>query len=245
IYSGLKLNGIAIVPNNEINRLCINEAINHKKVITFGNYCSNSIWKGKVISSSLDYDCVQVSSKTEDYTWRWQFKGEHQAINASILFAVLEAINFDVIKNRVIERLEKISIPNMRGISKNINGVTWINDAYNANADSTIASLKSLADNRKHYSGRIFIVLGDILELGEAAENEHARVISFLENNSFWDYVLTVGSNYKNTSFGKNFNSSVEIGDYLSTLLKSGDCILLKGSRGMKMELVMENYFNE
>lgn len=120
----------------------------------------------------------------------------------------------------------------------------FINDAYNANPASMAESLRSLSVLTK---GRKIAILGDMLELGDWAKQEHEN-IGRLAAELGIDAIVTIGNlaAYIATSAKENGLSEVyqavdhaDAATYLKKLLKPGDTILLKGSRGMAMEKLL------
>ncbi|MCK5844238.1 MAG: UDP-N-acetylmuramoyl-tripeptide--D-alanyl-D-alanine ligase, partial [Victivallales bacterium] len=111
------------------------------------------------------------------------------------------------------------------------NGVVFINDAYNANPLSMRAALSTFAD--LPCEGRRFVVLGGMRELGAASEAEHAELLRFAESLTF-DRLILVGSLWP-TGIKKN-----AVGDLLRENLRAGDKVLFKGSRGERLETILE-----
>ena len=128
-----------------------------------------------------------------------------------------------------------------------LDGVTLIDDSYNANPDSMKSALKVLAQVAK--SGRKIAVLADMLELGEMARQLHFEVGIFAAQLGV-DILITVGELAKfisdgAISFNKNivsysFSSNEEALDRLKVVTRIGDSILVKGSRGMHMEEISQ-----
>ena len=120
-----------------------------------------------------------------------------------------------------------------------IGGVRVFNDAYNANPDSTIAALKTLA--AVSTSGKRIAVLGDMLELGPEGIEEHRRVGREVAALAF-DYLLTYGPLAKtihdaaNLRYSAHYDQKNILAEYLTELVGPGDAVLVKGSRGLKME---------
>ena len=129
-------------------------------------------------------------------------------------------------------------------------GVTFINDAYNANPDSMKAAFQTLQSMR--ISGRLFLVLGDMFELGPAGVEMHRDVLQeALHLNP--QRIMVMGqlmaaarSQVNSVSIGKiqYYDDYALLAKDLQSCLKSGDCVLIKGSRGMTMEKVFD-YFND
>lgn len=132
-----------------------------------------------------------------------------------------------------------------KGIKK-----TWLlDDSYNSAPDSLNASLDVL--NEVHSSRKI-VVLGDMLELGSEEETSHRKIGQRLANERF-DFFLAVGERMKwaeeeyqkkqefaiENSFIR-FADSEEAGKFLQEFILPGDIILVKGSRGMAMDRIVE-----
>ncbi|NWF76520.1 MAG: UDP-N-acetylmuramoyl-tripeptide--D-alanyl-D-alanine ligase [Nitrospirae bacterium] len=131
----------------------------------------------------------------------------------------------------------------MRLEFKEINGVEIIYDVYNANPASMEEALKELVRIKKD---RTIAVLGDMLELGSYAEEEH-RSLGRLLSKLKIDILIGVGSYMAlaASEFNGNFYSlqtAEEAGRILKKICRKGDAVLIKGSRGVKMEKVLEDY---
>lgn len=131
----------------------------------------------------------------------------------------------------------------MRLEFKEINGVEIIYDVYNANPVSMKEALKELVRIKKD---RTIAVLGDMLELGSYAEEEHRSLGKLLSKLKI-DILIGVGScmALAASEFNGNFYSlqtAEEAGRILRKICRKGDAVLIKGSRGLKMEKVLEEY---
>lgn len=115
---------------------------------------------------------------------------------------------------------------------------TILLDAYNANPNS----MKAAIENFAHYkSDHKLVLLGDMFELGEYSREEHQKLIGLLKDNKL-ENVLLVGNEFSSLAdpVFKTFKTTDECKDYLRAQTISGNTILIKGSRGMKMELLQE-----
>ena len=129
-------------------------------------------------------------------------------------------------------------------------GVTLINDAYNANPQSMREALKTLSEFNTQ--GKRFLIIGDMLELGLLSEPAHHKLGQEIILSNV-DHLVTVGplaslvaeSAKKNPrhrlQIGK-FNTHAEAVSYLLRNVEKGDCLLIKGSRGTKMENIIQEY---
>lgn len=111
---------------------------------------------------------------------------------------------------------------------------TLIVDAYNANPSSMAVAL----DNLAFCEGRKAALLGDMRELGEDSAAEHLRIADTLDR---FDIVYLVGEEFTKAAAGryKCFASSQELAEYLKTNPIEGCTVLVKGSRGIRMENVI------
>ena len=118
-------------------------------------------------------------------------------------------------------------------------GVTVIMDAYNANPSSMMAALTNLAALEAPHKAAI---LGDMLELGKASEAEHAAIVGWLREHPDIKAVLC-GREFVRAADGAYpaYETAEELAARLSALpLPSGACLLIKGSRGIALEKVLE-----
>ena len=130
------------------------------------------------------------------------------------------------------------------------NGFTIIRDCYNAGPESMAAAL-SVLGNRP---GRHVAVLGDMLELGPCTRAEHYKVGRIAAEKA--DVLLAYGPNSEamlngaetggmSQKFARAFTDKEKMIQVLKLLAKPGDAILFKGSRGMRMEQVLEAFLQE
>jgi UDP-N-acetylmuramoyl-tripeptide--D-alanyl-D-alanine ligase len=119
-------------------------------------------------------------------------------------------------------------------------GAKVILDAYNANPSSMEAALKNLIAIKHQYK---IAVLGDMFELGDAAPREHLKMAEIADNTAI-NLVVLIGNNFEVAARNKHwvhFISAKEAKPYFDALPFSNALILVKGSRGMKLESLLEN----
>ncbi len=166
--------------------------------------------------------------------------GIHNAKNALAALAV--GSFFHVPAGKMQHALASFTAASKRMEVFRVNGITILNDTYNSNPDSVSAALDTLKAMRT--TGKKIAVLADMLELGPAAADEH-RLVGEHVHLSGVEYLLTYGQLSKNTNdaatvpFKAHYEQKNMLSEYLAELLTRGDVVLIKGSRGMKMEDVV------
>ncbi|MEZ6241943.1 MAG: UDP-N-acetylmuramoyl-tripeptide--D-alanyl-D-alanine ligase [Phycisphaerales bacterium] len=132
---------------------------------------------------------------------------------------------------------------NVERVETPVGAVTLVNDAYNANPDSMRAALATLAGMTPGLGGRRIAVLGDMLELGDASSDEHAALLAQIPAPVH--AVHAIGDAMGGTRCSDpRVHSSVSLDDAATRAilddLRAGDIVLLKASRGMRLERVGE-----
>ncbi len=171
--------------------------------------------------------------------------GEHQVRNALVALALGEANGVPLVDG--IERLREFAGVDGRLVASVHAGVTVVDDTYNANPSSVEAALDwfgGLAAERKA------VALGDMLELGEDSANYHRELGARVAALDL-DLVIFVGSESRaafeegsgrtgDPARYRHVSDSDEAARILSEWVRSGDAVLVKGSRGVRMERVVD-----
>ena len=172
--------------------------------------------------------------------------GTHNVMNVLAAIAVTRKLGLDW--NTIIEQLASFRPPAQRMQLRTAAGVTVIDDTYNANPVSMEAAADTLS--RMECDGRKFLVVGDMLELGDESAAFHRKLGETIAGYGF-DYLLGMGKHTRElmaaaTQHGMDgrdllsAESQDELAEALSDLLEPGDTVLLKGSRSMHLEKVVE-----
>jgi UDP-N-acetylmuramoyl-tripeptide--D-alanyl-D-alanine ligase len=112
-------------------------------------------------------------------------------------------------------------------------------DAYNANPTSMMAALSNFTNLK---ADQKCIILGDMLELGETSAAEHQAIVDFIEDQNFSD-VFLIGPYFMNTrdrTKKEKFDNAELLSNYLKTQPIENRLILIKGSRGIHLEKILE-----
>lgn len=168
--------------------------------------------------------------------------GVHNVYNA--LAAIGIGIHFGVTLEDAIDGVKEVELTDMRLTVEEVGENVIIKDFYNAAPDSIRASLKVLESVEEK---RRVAILGDVLEMGEFAEPEHRKL--GISANESADVLITAGENARFIAEGAKELGMMEVfsfpdtdscADEIKKYIKSGDCILIKASRGMKFEKIYD-----
>ncbi len=189
---------------------------------------------------------IEVEAAGKAVTVRTNLLAEYAP---SLVAAVISvAFRFGIKMSVIKKRLEEYQTHSKRmEIMQLDSGVVVINDCYNANPESFEAAMQTLKNLPA--KGKKYVVAGDMFELGDRSKTEHTALGNVMASYNFNGYYFT-GEAMKN-AFKKlkstkpkasaiHLESKADIAMILGAVLSKGDVILLKGSRGMKMEQILD-----
>jgi UDP-N-acetylmuramoyl-tripeptide--D-alanyl-D-alanine ligase len=165
----------------------------------------------------------------------WSLPGAHLALMAGLAIAVADRLGVD--DETLVGALATCRLPPMRMQVRLLHGVTWVNDAYNANPESVAALVDWLAAT-PNPAGRDVLVLGDLLDLGPAERELHAEVIDQVVRALPLVELLLLGPRMALAAPSGVFATAdpTALRARLHERLRPGDRVALKGSRGMALE---------
>jgi len=210
------------------------------------------------IMDKADYNAYDIKSQGErgtvfntviegyEYQVYVPLPGMHNIYNA--LAAIAVGIELNIPPEAVINGIAEAKASELRLNIMEIGDIKVINDAYNACPDSMKASLDILSEAEG--KNKKIAVLGDMLELGENEKNEHVEIGRYAAGKNI-DLIVTVGQialhiarGAVETGFEKSLVYTFENTDgallFLYENIEKNDVILIKGSRYMKMEYIIE-----
>ncbi len=259
IAAGLKESGALIFNGDEPllrERLDSLELSEGAELIPFGS-APDCLWSAANVSVSFDSSTFDVVSPllTADEAEVLRgvvlpVPGEHNVMNA--LAAIAVAYRFGVPAASIRDGLAKVVLTGMRIQPVNaFNGAKLLNDAYNANPTAVRAAV-DLVEQLNGYR-RKWVVLADMLELGEEEIEMHRSVGAYVTPKKA-DALLTWGPLAQYIAEGasgafaadgraddiRHFEQKEELAAWLREQLQPGDLVLVKGSRGMRMEQVVQ-----
>jgi UDP-N-acetylmuramoyl-tripeptide--D-alanyl-D-alanine ligase len=208
----------------------------------------NDVVADDIVLGSLDTPTrFDVIAEGEHFAVTLPLMGEHNVNNA--LCAIAVAQWFGIRNESIAHALEGVAGVPMRAQIVKRGNITFINDAYNANPDSMRRALTMLVSAAQ---GRKIAVLGDMFELGDQSPEAHrdlGRAIADLEH--LIDHVVLIGklSMFAAETLAKHWPAQRvtafaqwqdDLPQKLASIWREGDVVLLKGSRGMALERLIE-----
>ncbi|MBM2659617.1 UDP-N-acetylmuramoyl-tripeptide--D-alanyl-D-alanine ligase [Staphylococcus pseudoxylosus] len=238
ITVGLKPGGLFIYDGDEpLLKPYVNQLTN-VDLVSIGKHSTNSLVSQ---IESINNDGIAFTINEEE-RFELPILGEHNMKNATIAIAVGKRmkLSYDTIFNN----LREVQLTGMRMQQYHTSDNSLvINDAYNASPTSMKAAIDTLAV----MNGRKILVLGDVLELGPNSQIMHEQVGEYLNGKDIdtlftfgeeSQYISNVGNQYVNHM--EHFENKQKLIETIKTYVQPEDKVLVKGSRGMKLEEVVE-----
>ena len=209
---------------------------------------------GKDAKADYRLNIIESNNKGSLFTLNDNFYnlsliGKHQVYNASVAIAVAEEMGIE--EDKIKQALLENEASSMRTELMNMNGFDILNDSYKSNPQSLITALDTLSI-LDGYRNKIAI-LGDMLELGENEEELHRNIGRQIDPDKL-DYLLLFGPLSKFIYdeavkvMGDNrvfyFDNKDKLVDKAKYIIKKGDIVLVKASRSMHLEEIIESLGN-
>lgn len=237
IFNGLSNNGVAVLNADDAFFGFWKALTIGKKVLTFGLNKAADVTASYAEIDGLSH--VQLTTPSGSVQFKLNVLGKHNIANA--LAASAAAVALGVSNQDIANGLQNMQAVHSRLQRKaGLNGALLIDDTYNANPDSMKAAIDVLsATNTK-----TVFVMGDMGELGADAAKMHAEIGAYAKQKGIAN-LLAFGalSAHAATAFGEGAQHFSELKDLVSnakSLMQKNVTVLVKGSRFMKMERVVE-----
>jgi UDP-N-acetylmuramoyl-tripeptide--D-alanyl-D-alanine ligase len=216
--------------------------------ITFGMRNDCDVKFLHMETNGLDKTDLALAIRDREYKANLPVPGTHNVMNALAAVAIGVALGVD--EDLAVQRLSDFRPMAMRFEQVQLaSGVRVVNDSYNANPESMRAAFRTVGAAKR--SGRFIAALGDMLELGDKSSELHHNLgeevggtgvnILFL----LGDFAADVAEGAMAVGLSESYIHICEDADQLARLveeeLKAGDVLLVKGSRGMHMEALVEH----
>ena len=212
------------------------------KVLTYSLEKEADFVAKNILIESVSTEFI-LSFRGKEYDFEIPMLGRHNVSNALAAIAAGYACGLSV--PQVQRGFSTLTTTKMRFEVIRRDGLTIVNDAYNASPSSMRVAIKTTSEI---YDGRLIAVLGDMMELGEISERVHKEIGAELAENNF-DILITLGELGKFIAEGardaglKNvytFDTHEDAAKKILELVRDGDTILFKASHVMHMEKIIE-----
>lgn len=225
MLKGVKCEGLNVLSYGIKDERAQTRAINineHDNETTF-----DILWQGEAYSATIP------------------IVGEHNVMNALAGFTA--GVTLNIAPQQCADALYNFKQTGMRQHVINVRGVTVVEDCYNANPDSMAAALSTLSQWKINKGAKRIAVLGDMLELGDYSQKAHRDIgklaaktadILFCTGNEA-EYIAQ-GAKEENMPEVYYEKDKEELANKLLKMVKEGDVLWLKASRGMKFEEILD-----
>lgn len=241
ILEGLKPDGIFIYNNDdEILREVIKEYTIPQRVIKIGTREDSD-----VIIRPIRSDEEGSSFSIGEYAYSIPFIGKHQIYNVSVAITIAGLLGMNY--GDIVRGLSNVKLTGMRMELMHFPSFDVLNDCYKSNPQSLTSCIETVY-TMKGYKNKI-LILSDMLELGENERKLHFAVGEKIDKNKI-DYVICIGElakdiyNGANRNFNVNnlfhFDTNEEVVKKVKEIISDDTLIMVKGSRGMKLENIIE-----
>jgi len=211
-------------------------------VVTYGLDSSADVTARDILIGSVATEFT-LTYRGEDFDFEIPMLGRHNVSNA--LAAIAAGLTCGLNVEEIQRGVSTLTTTKMRFEVIRRDGLTIVNDAYNASPASMRVAIKTAAEV---YDGRKIAVLGDMMELGDISEAVHREIGAELVENKF-DMLITLGELGKFIAAGARdaglkdvytFDTHEDAAKKILELVRDGDTILFKASHVMHMEKIIE-----
>ena len=239
IYDALQPKGIAVVNDDDAYAHFWDEQLLDVQVLRYSSEHPTDVWASEIVILPSGCYRFQLHVFEEKQIVELRVPGHHQMQNALAAAAMASALSISLAK--IVQGLMRFTgVGGRLNIMVGYNEATVIDDTYNANLASVKAGLEVLAKRE----GEKILVIGDLAELGEFVEAQHAQIGEIARKLGIHK-LFAVGQSTPSTvaAFGEggyHFTSQKELVVHLRKCLHKQVNILVKGSRSSRMEEVVE-----
>lgn len=251
IFEGLAPGGTAIInrDNPHFARLLAAARVKGVKALSFGE---NDQAEARMEECLLAANGSRIKARIldEDIVFTLQIPGKHIALNALSVLLAVKAVNGNmkaaVLALETIQPVAGRGNREMLNIGDRNNPVMLIDESYNASPVAMKAAFRVLALVDPGRGGRRIAILGDMLELGAEGPRLHAELVMPLQAANV-SLVYTCGPLMKNLhdalppqNRGEHKETSKDLAQIVPDVLVPGDVVMVKGSNGSRMDIVVE-----
>lgn len=241
VFDYMKETDIAILNGDDDKLITLRDTL-PQKIIWYGVTNKEGIYAENIRTEALQSTICDVCTPVGKCTVTIPVPGEHMVKNA--LAAVAVGLKLHLSLEEIKNGIETFMPTKMRMDVIEYNHMTIINDSYNANP----VSMKAAIDVLDWAKGRKVCIVGDMGELGSYANEMHYEVGNYIANKGI-DFIISIGTLTKELDRGAreagasqvyHYDTQEEFWEKGLDKLASGDTILVKASRSMKLEKTVD-----
>jgi len=245
IVEGMKEGGVAVL-NADDPRVAAMAGLSKGSVFTYGIENEADIRAFDIAFAGFGSTSFMLTTPSGSANVSFPLNGRHNILNA--LAAAAVGHSFGMPASQIGESLRTVAPPPQRGeILRFAKGFTVINDSYNSNPAALLSMVDTLVEGSEGAERRI-VVAGEMLELGDDAEGLHsetgekiaAKKIDMLIGVRGLGLQLVDGAKSAGLANAIFAAEADEAGELLASVIGEGDVVLVKGSRGVRTEKVIE-----
>ena len=245
IVEGLKSDGVTVLNADDPRVLAMRDRAKGK-VITYGIDSPADVTAESITFARFGETSFRLRTPSGASDVSFPLNGRHNILNALAAAAVGHQMGMPV--DKIAGSLSSVTAPPQRGeILRFAAGFTVVNDSYNSNPAALLSMIDTLIEGAAG-AGRRIVVAGEMLELGEDAEKIHRELGRTIAGKEI-DMLLGVrglAEQLVEGAVGAGFGSarfvedSETAGEAVAESVKEGDVVLMKGSRGVRTEKVLD-----
>ncbi len=245
LVEGLKEGGTAVLNADDDRVLAMRDLV-RGSVLTYGTGTDADIQATNIRFERFGETTFELTTPEGSSGVNFPLNGRHNISNA--LAAAGVGHSFGMSAGAIAAALGSVTAPPQRGeIIHFASGFTVINDSYNSNPSALLSMIETVVEGSPEGS-RVIVVAGEMLELGEQEEEIHREVGEAIAVIGVHVLVGVRGLARKMTESAERagmadvqfLEDSEKAGDYLAGNVRAGDVVLIKGSRGVRTEKVLE-----
>ncbi|MEO5642011.1 MAG: UDP-N-acetylmuramoyl-tripeptide--D-alanyl-D-alanine ligase [Bacteroidia bacterium] len=205
------------------------------KQLTYGTK-GNADVNGKLISADPFVKFEWSAPAIESHEVQTKMAGAYNLPN--LIAACAVGFHFGIEAKEIDDAIASYAPSNARSQLETRGSNSMLLDCYNANPSSMAAAIENMS---KMPAKKKILVLGDMFELGDAAAKEHQQVVNLIGEKVPDSTVVLVGKLFANTKYRYNsvkFDDATAAAEWMKKNMPENALILIKGSRGMKMEVI-------
>ena len=245
IVEGMKEGGTAVL-NADDDRVAAMQSLSRGGTLTFGIARPADVTASSIEVQGFGNTSFWLRTPSGEADVRFPLNGRHNIMNALAAAAAAHALGMAV--EEIAQALGRVESPGQRGeVIHFPGGVTVINDSYNSNPTALLSMVETMIEGRGGHQ-RLIVVAGEMLELGNETAAIHAETGRSIAAKGIDALIGVRGSaaDMVNAARAEGLSDGVfavdsdAAGDVLVKMMRPGDLVLIKGSRGVRTEKVLE-----